>query len=394
MPGLTFDDSPSPDPQSPLVLWLDDWIVSLGTSSRRTSSGYVSDVAGFAELLCEAVRKPVPELVRDLAGVELAGADDSVATLVATYGFSAGAYVRARELFSTLVLVDLAPRNLARALARHRAGHADNSSRRAAAAWSSFCRYLVGQEVLAANPMNSEAVKRPKEVQGDPTPLTYAELERVFAVVLDQDPKARHPWPARDLAAAALFVSTGVRLEEAITAGIGDFFDEPDTGTRLRVWGKGNKPRTIPVHEEATLAVRAYLADREGRLGKPQADDRLLVRWNGEPFNAQAMRYLVGGWYARAGVRRHPGAVVHALRHSFGTSAIDSGATITEVQKLMGHASLATTQRYLAVVGAGLQDAIAAHPSRTMLRRAHDAVGSTVADYPDPLGTILCPPGG
>ena len=203
-----------------------------------------------------------------------------------------------------------------------------------------------------------------------PTPLTYEEAQRVFAVCGQPDPAARRPWPARDLAAAALFVATGVRCEEAITAAVGDFYDEALVGTRLRVWGKGGKPRTIPVHDEAALAVRAYLLGRVEQLGRPRPDDPLLVRADGSAFSPTAMFRLVERWYTRAAVRRHRGACVHALRHTFGTLALDSGASIIEVQQLMGHRSLETTKRYLDVVGGGLEHTIASHASRTLLRQA------------------------
>lgn len=367
MAGLSFDDSPMPDPQWLLSRWLDEWIDALGGSSRQTVQGYVNDVAGFAAELCEAVGKAVPGLVRDPEGLRLAAQDETLSLQATSRGYSVVSYLRAFELFDVLVLADLAPRNLARALVRYRASHADNSARRAAAAWSSFCRYLVGQQILAANPMQAEAVRRPKEVEGDPTPLTRAELERLFETVQRPDPRARHPWPERDLAAAAIFVSTGVRLSEAIGAAVGDFVDETETGARLRVLGKGNKRRTIPVHEEAALAIRTYLADRARLLGTPGPNDPLLVRFDNTAFTPPAMRRLVESWYTRAAIRRHPGASVHALRHSFGTHALDAGASAVEVQQLMGHASLSTTQRYLAVVGKGLEEAIAKHPTRHLL---------------------------
>jgi site-specific recombinase XerD len=83
----------------------------------------------------------------------------------------------------------------------------------------------------------------------------------------------------------------------------------------------------------------------------------------------------VESWYARAGVRRHPGASVHALRHTWATTALDSGASIIEVQELLGHASLETTKRYLAAVAGGLDGLAAGHPTRALLRRAMDAAG-------------------
>ncbi len=173
-------------------------------------------------------------------------------------------------------------------------------------------------------------------------------------------------------------MATGIRCEEAITAAVGDFFDEPAAGTRLRVWGKGGKPRTIPVHDEASLAVRAYLLERSERLGRPGPDDPLLVRHDGKAFSASAMYWLVERWYERAAVRRHPGACVHAQRNTFGTQALDSGASIVEVQRLMGHRSLETTKRYLDVVGGGLKDAIASHACRQLLRLARGGQGGPV----------------
>ncbi len=370
MPGLSFDDVAPPDPGTPLVIWLDEWIESIARHSRKTVAGYVSDAAGFAVTLLGVVGRPVPAVIEDANALRDAVADEAVVLGAARFGYKPGSYVRARAAFAGLILADLHPRYLARAVNRYLADHAPATTRRAAATWGSFCRYLAGQQVLAVNPMGSSAVELPDRRAGAPTPLTYEEAQRLFSICGQRDESARHPWPARDLAAAAIFVATGVRCEEAITAAVGDFFDEPDVGTRLRVWGKGAKPRTIPVHDEAALAVRSYLLERAERLGHPRPDDPLLVRHDASPFSPTAMYRLVERWYTRAGVRRHPGACVHALRHTFGTQALDSGASVVEVQRLMGHRSLETTKRYLDVVGGGLEDAVAAHASRQLLRAA------------------------
>ena len=380
MPGLTFDDDIAPpDPHSPLLTWLDEWVEALARHAPKTVAGYVSDGAGFGTTLLDVVGRPRPGLVDDRAALRLAAADPEAMGIAARFGCRAGSYVRARAVFAVLVLADLHPRYLARAANRYLADHAPATTRRAAAAWSSYCRYLTGQQILAANPMDSDAVQLPDRPGGDPTPLTYDETERLFRVCGQADPSARHPWPARDLAAAALFVGTGIRCAEAITAAVADFFDEPGVGARLRVWGKGAKPRTIPVHDEAALAVRAYLHERTDRLGRPGADDALLARHDGSAFSPTALYRLVERWYARAGVRRHPGACVHALRHSFATLALDSGASVVEVQRLMGHRSLETTKRYLDVVGGGLDEAVAGHTSRQLLRRARQDAGGRPA---------------
>lgn len=392
MPGLSFDDSPTPDPQTPLSRWLDEWVEAIARHSRPTVAGYVSDVAGLGAELAGVVGKQLPDGLDDRRFLAARAAAPDVARMAARFGFRPGSYMRARDVFAVLALSDLHPKHLARAVNRYAGTHQPASTRRAAAAWSSFCRYLVGQQILAGSPMDSPAVALPRRPEEDPAPLASLEVERVFEICGEADPGARHPWPARDLAAAALFVATGVRLEEAIAAVVGDFFDEAEVGTRLRVLGKGGKTRTIPVHPEAALAVRAYLHDRTERFGTPQAEDPLLVRADGSRFSPRAMRRLVERWYTRAGVRRHPGAAVHALRHTFGTQALDSGASIVEVQQLMGHRSLETTKRYLDVVGGGLEDAVAHHRSRELLRRAqggrrapHDPLGSLPRDSNDQL---------
>jgi site-specific recombinase XerD len=380
---LTFDDAPPPDPASALVVWFDEWIEGIaGRTSRRTVAGYVADVAAFGAELCGVVTKALPELVADPATLAEAVDNPRVREAAARFGCAPGAYARARAIFEVLALADLHPRNLARVVNRHASSHAPASTRRCAAAWSNFCRFLVGQQVLASNPMDADAVQLPPRPGGDPSPITYAETERVFRICAEPDPAARQPWPARDLAAAAVFVATGVRLEEAITATVAAFFDEVDVGTRLRVLGKGRKARTIPVHPEAAATVRAYLAERTVRLGSPKPGDPLLVRADGTAFSPQAMGRLVARWYERAGVHRTPGACVHALRHTFATQALDSGATAAEVQRLLGHESLDTTKRYLDVVAGGLERAVEAHTSRELLRRAR-VVGAAPLPHRD-----------
>jgi hypothetical protein len=106
-------------------------------------------------------------------------ADEAALEAAGRFGVKPGSYVRARAFFALLVLADLHPKYLARAVNRHLANHAPATTRRAASAWSSFCRYLTGQQILAANPMDSPTVQIPARPNGDPTPLTYEEAQRL-----------------------------------------------------------------------------------------------------------------------------------------------------------------------------------------------------------------------
>jgi site-specific recombinase XerD len=394
MPGLTFDDTPAPDPDTPLVMWLDEWVESTAHHARRTVAGYVADVAGFAETLLTVVGKPTPPTPTP---DELVASD--VVQLCATFGCRPHAYLRARAAFTALVLLDLHPNQLARAVNRFKAGRVrrsrrpanaqgrgDATLRRAVAAWSSYCRFLVARQVLAANPVDAPAVVLPRPPAYRPAPLSYAEAERLFTVAAEPDPRARRPWPARDLALVAMFLATGVRCEEAITARARDLFDESDVGTRVQVLGKGHKRRTIPVYVEAAEAVHAYLQERVRRLGAFGPDDPLFVRANGRPFDASALYRVVDRLFDRAVVARTPGATVHALRHTFATHAIDTGTTIVELQALMGHGSIETTRRYLAVVGDGLERAVESHASRQMLRQVQQRSRAATSAAADPTG--------
>ena len=75
-------------------------------------------------------------------------------------------------------------------------------------------------------------------------------------------------------------------------------------------------------------------------------------------------------WYRRAGVIPPPGSLAHALRHTYATLLVDAGASLPEVQRLLGHADLSTTQVYLKVAGRGLEEAALSNPARALLRRA------------------------
>ena len=179
---------------------------------------------------------------------------------------------------------------------------------------------------------------------------------------------------------------TGVRLSEACDLGIGSL-DGPEGARRLHVVGKGDKPRTIPVEGVYEELVARYLEDRMVRFPRHDLEDprtALFVRAdNGERPSRQQVEYWVDKLYRRAGIRaRVPrGALVHALRHTFATSALDNGVDVVELQELLGHSSLETTRRYLDATAAQLRHAIHSHPAQAALRRfaqqANGAGGST-----------------
>ena len=191
------------------------------------------------------------------------------------------------------------------------------------------------------------------------------------------DPRARDPWPERDAALFAVFAGAGVRIGEAIAMTMSTV-EAAERSPRLRVLGKGNKPRVIPVGPEVITTIDDYLATRRERVGNPSPTDPLFVRrvqGGYVAFNRQAMDGLVSGWYRRAAVTPPPGSLAHALRHTYATLLVDAGASLPEVQRLLGHADLSTTQVYLKVAGRGLEEAALSNPSRALLGRRPSGAG-------------------
>lgn len=261
---------------------------------------------------------------------------------------------------------------LRRGFASWAGDHAKSSTIRAWSAWNAFFGFLVGDDLIEGNPMAGVAKPR--------SPTTAVKVirgqdvtARLLATASTPDPSARHPWPERDTALVATLAVTGIRLGEAVSLSIGHL-DGPPGERRLTVVGKGDKARAIPLYPALETVLDLYLASRCGRfpthdLGRPTTP--LLVHHSGSRFTSRQVQYLVEKLYVRAGIRAQvpPGALVHALRHTFATAALQGGANVVEIQRLLGHASLDTTRRYLDATANELRDSLRAHPGHLALQR-------------------------
>jgi integrase/recombinase XerD len=308
--------------------------------------------------------------------VNLGAAKPSPATLAAYRRDVEGVGFRLAVLegFDELEQVAVADLNrpaLRAAFASWAGDHAAASVRRAHSAWSNLFDFLVAEGILDGNPM--AAVPKPKTPVVLPRSIRARDaIARLLAVAVEPDPRARQPWPARDLAVVATFCVTGIREAEAVGLDVGSLSGEPGA-RRLEVVGKGGKARPIPIDPVLDEVLSGYRKERASRFPKHDLDHPgtpLFVDVRGRRLSVDQVRYLVDRLYVRAGIRAQvpSGALVHALRHTFATAALEAGADVVELQELLGHASLETTRRYLSATGQGLRHVIQAHPGQAALR--------------------------
>ncbi|MGW4501304.1 tyrosine-type recombinase/integrase [Micromonospora sp. NPDC004336] len=259
-----------------------------------------------------------------------------------------------------LPVAALTPRVMRAAFARFAAPRAAASVHRAWSTWNTFFSFLVADGAVAGNPM--PAVGRPRAPLPQPKPLRGADTpEQLLASVARQEGRQRDPWPERDLAVLALALCAGLRLSELLALRVGSVAGRPGE-RRIDVAGKGGRPRVVPIEPELDGVLTAYLDSRARRFGSRtvRPDAPLLVDRRGEPLRRGGLQYLVESCYRRAGItdRVPRGARLHALRHTFATRLAEDGASAAEIMRLLGHASLASSQTYIEVTAGQQREAV------------------------------------
>ncbi|MFN8587079.1 MAG: tyrosine-type recombinase/integrase [Candidatus Eisenbacteria bacterium] len=231
----------------------------------------------------------------------------------------------------------------------YRTGHSATSAARALAAWRSFGKFCMRRGILSADP--ARTLPFPRRPQRLPRTLPRLDLN----AALDQLQAATDPQAARDGALLELAYSAGLRLSELVGLNHGDV---DRTGGLLRVRGKGRRERIAPIGARALAALQRYAA---ALPGAPQgAGDPVFVGRDGRLSGRTVQRVVAR---RLSGMASGLGVTPHALRHSFASHLLDSGADLRAIQELLGHRSLASTQVYTHVSRTRLKEAYAqAHP--------------------------------
>ncbi len=230
-------------------------------------------------------------------------------------------------------------------------GMSTRSTSRRLSAWRGFCRYLVRERALTEDP--TSLLDRPSSRRKLPKAIGVDPMLRLLEAPSETDTRG-----IRDRAMLQLMYASGLRVSELCTLRFADF--DRQRGI-VRVQGKGDKTRLVPVGEEALAAIDRYLVEARGKhaTGKSKT---LFVSPRGSALTRQGFWKNVKKYARVAGVIEFVSP--HVLRHSFATHLLEGGADLRAVQTMLGHADLATTEIYTKVTDDRVSRAHAKHHPR------------------------------
>lgn len=234
----------------------------------------------------------------------------------------------------------------------HQAKMASRSIARHLSTIRNFYRHLLEKGTLQTDP--TIVLTSPKHWQRIPKYLTSKQLSDLIAA-----PDASKPQGLRDRAMLEFLYATGLRVSELCQVRVSEV--ETKMGV-VRVLGKGNKHRIVPVGRAALKATEQYLAEGRPKLLKGRSSPYLFVTNRGSAMTRQAFWNLLANHGKRAGIFHN--LTPHVLRHTFATHLLEGGADLRSVQTMLGHADISTTQIYTHVLRSRLRRTVDEHHPR------------------------------
>lgn len=252
-----------------------------------------------------------------------------------------------------LQLVDVSQSHIQHYLAeRFDAGTSARSNARLLSTLKQFYQHLIRTGERRDNP--TALISAPKIHRSLPQTLGEKDIVKLL-----EAPNLESAYGLRDRCMLELMYSSGLRVSELI----GLQMNQVNTNRGLvRLVGKGNKERVIPVGEEALHWLAQYLQTARAELQRRKANDALFLSSRGTAITRQAFWQNIKKYLLKAGVKTVFSP--HSLRHAFATHLLNHGADLRTVQMLLGHSSLSTTQIYTHIAQARLADLHARHHPR------------------------------
>lgn len=213
--------------------------------------------------------------------------------------------------------------------------YASSTVARKVAAVKSFFHFMLDQKILGDDP--TATLDSPKVKKRLPQILSPENIEALLEQPLHSDDSKA----VRDKAFLELLYAAGMRVSELVSLDVGDVDTERQN---VRCSSKGNKQRLLPISERAKDALSNYLERARSALVKDPEEEALFLNHRGRRLTRQGLWLIIKGYVeaANLGIDVTP----HTLRHSFATHLLNGGAELREVQRLLGHANISTTQIY------------------------------------------------
>jgi integrase/recombinase XerD len=226
-----------------------------------------------------------------------------------------------------------------------------------------FFGFCLEEEVVSSDP--TELLAAPKIGSALPNFLDRPQIDRLL-----EAPDSSTRIGLRDLAMLDLLYATGMRVSELISVRVADL----DFAAGLvRVTGKGNKQRMVPVGKAALQSVERYFQEQRPQFLHGRISPFLFVTARGTRMTRQCFWNLLRGHGRKAGM--HGSLSPHVLRHTFATHLLQGGADLRSLQTMLGHADIGTTQIYTHVMPSHLRETVDRHHPRAAARRKQ-AIGS------------------
>jgi integrase/recombinase XerD len=216
---------------------------------------------------------------------------------------------------------------------------------RKVAAVRAFLHFLVSENIISEDP--SADLESPSVTKRLPRPISPEDIEMLLAAP-DTEKGARG---IRDKALLELLYATGMRVTEVVSLDVNDVNLASST---VRCLGKGEKERIIPIYPSAADALEVYLEKGRQALIKDQDEKAFFVNHRGDRLTRQGLWLIIKRYVKQIGISDQ--VTPHTLRHSFATHMLDGGADLRNVQKLLGHANMSTTQVYTQVSNKHLRE--------------------------------------
>jgi len=198
-----------------------------------------------------------------------------------------------------------------------------------------FFKFLVKNHYLTTNPVS--LIKTPKIPKKLPVVLTPKEIDAFLEEALGK----ADVLTIRDKAIFEVLYGCGLRVGELVHLTLNNINLEYHY---IKVWGKGNKERIVPIGKKALQAIEEYLTISRPELAPKNSSNILFLNSRGNPLTTRGVRYIVDKYVEKGAL--HYKISPHVFRHSFATHLLDNGADLRIVQELLGHANLSTTQIY------------------------------------------------